>query len=198
MNRHIRFLSALLFGSCLLFSAALHASAEKTTQQGAQQSHVHIIIKNEAVPASCEENGYTEHYSCISCGKLFSDETFLFELTEEDITIPALGHEWGEGVITREPTADEEGELTYTCKNDPSHTRTETIPALGGESEPEQQAEEPATQNQEQAEEEQEQEPAETVQTENTDNTQNPKTGACASCIGAVIALAAVLTNKRR
>jgi len=38
------------------------------------------------------------------------------------------GHDWDNGTVTKEPTETEEGIKTYTCKNDPSHTREEAIP----------------------------------------------------------------------
>ncbi|MBR5751390.1 MAG: hypothetical protein IKX84_03285 [Clostridia bacterium] len=42
-----------------------------------------------------------------------------------------LGHDWDEGAVTKAPTSSEDGVRTYTCRRDPSHTRTEAIPALG-------------------------------------------------------------------
>ena len=48
-----------------------------------------------------------------------------------------LGHDWEPyGTVTKEPTETDEGEITYTCKRDPSHTKTEPIPCLTA-SEPE-------------------------------------------------------------
>ena len=45
--------------------------------------------------------------------------------------IPALGHEWDEGVVTTEPTCEDGGIRTFTCKNNPDHIYTEAIEALG-------------------------------------------------------------------
>ncbi|MBO7649935.1 MAG: hypothetical protein J6S79_04245, partial [Lachnospiraceae bacterium] len=47
--------------------------------------------------------------------------------------IPATGHNWDEGNVTKEAEVYVEGEITYTCKNDPSHTKVEKIPALPDE-----------------------------------------------------------------
>ena len=44
---------------------------------------------------------------------------------------PAHEHVWNEGEVTSEPTCTEEGVRTYTCTSDPSHVKTEAIPALG-------------------------------------------------------------------
>lgn len=59
-------------------------------------------------PASCEHDSV-----CENCGILLEAK---------------FGHSWDEGKITKEPTETEEGERTYTCKNDASHTYTEAIP----------------------------------------------------------------------
>ena len=73
------------------------------------------------VPPTCEEEGEQTHV-CASCGRM------------ETKPVAPLGHDWDEGMITKKPTATEDGVMTFTCKNDPGHTRTETIPATGGDS----------------------------------------------------------------
>ena len=40
-------------------------------------------------------------------------------------------HEWDEGKVTKEATATEKGEMTYTCETC-GYSRTEEIPAIGG------------------------------------------------------------------
>ena len=96
----------------------------------------HTLTKVEAVPATCEEDGVAEYWTCEVCGKLFADEAGENEI-EEPAAIEATGHEWDEGVVTVEPTLVSKGEMTYTCKHDPSHTRTEVLDKLydcdGGE-----------------------------------------------------------------
>ena len=44
--------------------------------------------------------------------------------------IDPVGHDWGEGTVTKEATLSEKGERLYTCKRDESHTKTEEIPML--------------------------------------------------------------------
>jgi hypothetical protein len=63
---------------------------------------------------TCTEQGYTT-YTC-TCG-------------DEHIAdyVPALGHDWDNGVVTKEPSEQEEGTMTYTCQRC-QETRTETIP----------------------------------------------------------------------
>ena len=45
--------------------------------------------------------------------------------------LPALGHDWDEGTVTKEPDCVNPGEMTYVCQNDPKHTYTEVIDPLG-------------------------------------------------------------------
>lgn len=94
-------------------------------------THVHTLVKTEAVAATCEANGNTEYWTCSGCGRYFSDAEGNTEINAEDTVIAALDHDWDEGVVTKEPTATEEGVKTFTCKHDASHTKTETIPATG-------------------------------------------------------------------
>ena len=53
------------------------------------------LTKVEAEAATCTEPGNLEHYKC-SCGKLYADGTASVELSEEDVVIDALGHDWAE------------------------------------------------------------------------------------------------------
>ncbi len=80
-------------------------------------------VTENNVPATCEEGGsYEEVVYCSVCNA---------EMSRETKTVEALGHDWDEGVIIKEATATEDGEILYTCKHDPSHTKTEVIPATG-------------------------------------------------------------------
>ena len=47
---------------------------------------------------------------------------------EVEIPINPDAHVWNEGVVKTFATCTEEGKMTYTCKNDSSHTKIETIP----------------------------------------------------------------------
>ena len=51
------------------------------------------------------------------------------EVIDSETVIPATGHQWDEGVVTREPTYTENGEKTFTCTVCRT-TRTEPIPML--------------------------------------------------------------------
>lgn len=75
--------------------------------------------KGETVAPTCESGGYTV-YICDQ------DES----LTEQRDQTAALGHDWGEGIITTAATCDADGERSYTCARDGA-VKTEVIPALG-------------------------------------------------------------------
>lgn len=65
----------------------------------------HTVAINPAVEATCVQPGKTEGSHCSICG----------EVILEQKSVPALGHMWDEGTITKEPTCMENGEKTYTC-----------------------------------------------------------------------------------
>ena len=96
--------------------------------------HTHVLTKVEAVAAGCESAGNEEYWVCSSgenpCGRYFSDAAGTKEIEENSWVIPATGHDWDEGVVTKEPTCTAAGEKTFTCRNC-GETRTEAI-APGG------------------------------------------------------------------
>jgi hypothetical protein len=97
------------------------------------EEHVHELTKVEAVAATCEEEGSSEYWHCAGCGKYFSDEAGNTEIQENSWVIPATGHDWDEGTVTKTAVCSSPGVRKFTCKNDPSHTYTESIPELGHE-----------------------------------------------------------------
>ena len=112
-----------------------------------------------AVPASCETPGKAAGKRCSVCGEILESQDTIpatghdwgpwkegseatCEARGKDYSVcakcgvtrfrdirEALGHDWDEGVVTKEAGYLEDGEILYTCKRDPSHTKTETIPA---------------------------------------------------------------------
>lgn len=81
----------------------------------------HDVVVDAAVAATCEGTGLTEGSHCSRCEKTL--------VAQEEVA--ALGHAWGEGVVDPDATCTDEGVITYTCANDPSHTYTEAISAKG-------------------------------------------------------------------
>ncbi len=73
-----------------------------------------------SIVATCTESGLTEGQSCSRCGAVLVPRQ----------KINPLGHNWDEGVLTREPEGFTPGIITYTCKRNNSHTRTEEVDPL--------------------------------------------------------------------
>ena len=95
----------------------------------------HYVKHVDRVEATCEEDGNVEYYYDETNNKYYTDETLQNEIAETDIVLPATGHDWGEWVVTKEPTATETGLMVRKCKNDPDHVETEIIPALNPDAE---------------------------------------------------------------
>ena len=64
--------------------------------------------------ASCQSLGNYAYYICKDCGKLFKDYNGTIEMTQQEVTIPALGHDWVYSQ-TVEPTYTDEGYTLYIC-----------------------------------------------------------------------------------
>ncbi len=65
----------------------------------------HNLVTEDEVPPTCTEDGRTAGTYCSRCDYVVSGGEI----------IPATGHTWDEGRVTTEPTADEDGVMTYTC-----------------------------------------------------------------------------------
>ncbi len=77
--------------------------------------HIHNFSENIKV-ATCTQDGL-KTFSCV-CGETKTE------------TIPALGHDFDEGIITKPQTCKVYGEKTYTCKRC-GISNIETLPPLG-------------------------------------------------------------------
>ena len=75
--------------------------------------------QTEITPPSCSEQGYTT-YTCTKCGD-----------SNKNNYTSALGHDFGEWIITTEPTCTTAGEKTRYCSRDNTHTETTPTSALG-------------------------------------------------------------------
>ena len=83
-------------------------------------------------PATCTEDGSIEYRVC-SCGAKFKgkeDDDWTQPMTDAEITIPALGHAWGDWNVTEEATCLEKGSQTRTCSRC-DETQTEETGARG-------------------------------------------------------------------
>ncbi len=76
-------------------------SSHIETRSIPKTSHQHVFAPAEAIPPTCTEPGVIAHWTCSgddSCGKYFADAQGETELSEDEITVAPLGHEWGETV----------------------------------------------------------------------------------------------------
>ena len=76
----------------------------------------HSYTKTVTAP-TCTKKGYTTH-TCKKCGYSYTDTKTA-----------ALGHDWGEWVVTKEPTRTADGERTHTCKRCGA-AETEAVPRI--------------------------------------------------------------------
>ena len=94
----------------------------------------HDLISVEKKAPTCDEAGHAAYYLCSNCGRMFSDVSGNHEIFDTDVVRPALGHDWGEWIITKEATRTVEGERVRTCRLDTSHTQVERIPVIASAS----------------------------------------------------------------
>ncbi|MBQ1340869.1 MAG: cell wall-binding repeat-containing protein, partial [Erysipelotrichaceae bacterium] len=88
---------------------------------------------------SCEDVGYNHHYRCTRCGKLFDDPEAEQEITLDDVTEPALGHQAMAAVKDEDsqtaPDCEHDGgyDMVVYCANCYSEMSREhvVLPALG-------------------------------------------------------------------
>ena len=78
-----------------------------------EPEHVHVLLHYSAVDATCTEDGRTEYWHCAECGGYYSDSAAENEMAEEDISVPATGHDYEYKVTL--PTCTEEGYAEYVC-----------------------------------------------------------------------------------
>ena len=91
----------------------------RNTWGGKPCAHESTELRNKK-DATCTEPGYSGDIYCLNC-----KETIV---VGKDI--PALGHAWGDGVITLAPTCENAGVKTFTCTRC-NETKTESIGATG-------------------------------------------------------------------
>ncbi len=99
----------------LISYACEHDEKHTKTEEIAINPEAHDYKAVVTAP-TCDDNGYTT-YTCVHN----AEHTYVAEPTE------AIGHDWGDWVVTKEPTLDEDGVETRTCKNDPTHTEERAV-----------------------------------------------------------------------
>ena len=98
-------------------------------------NYVSETVTYTIIRSKCEHKHTAERYysspSCTSSG--YSGDTYCTDCNETlsyGYTISAYGHDYDNGVITTEPTAEIDGIITYTCKWC-KHQDTKTLGKLG-------------------------------------------------------------------
>ena len=70
----------------------------------------------EGFDATCTEDGLYNYFVCTeNSSHKFWDEFGEDPAPEEELIIPAYGHDWGEWVVTKEAKCDQAGEKTREC-----------------------------------------------------------------------------------
>ena len=82
----------------------------------------HTVVSMQETAATCTSTGTTGGTYCSVCGNTLTDPE----------TVPVLGHDWDDGVITTQPTATEDGVRTYSCSRCTAQ-KTEAVPATGSD-----------------------------------------------------------------
>ena len=67
----------------------------------------HLLTKTEAKEPTCTEAGNSAYWTCILCGKYFSDGEGKTEIEKDSWVIPATGHDFHDGICVVCGTAEE-------------------------------------------------------------------------------------------
>ncbi len=92
------------------------------TDRGIATEIVHVGVEKwvETLAPTCIEEGSKERV-CSACNYVY-----------ETVILPAIEHEYDNGVVTKAPTCDKTGTMTYTCTREGcADSYTEVIPAMG-------------------------------------------------------------------
>ena len=105
------------------YTAGVYCDDCKTWVSGHEVVHTPAaaVHENETAATCTEAGGYDEVVYCTKCDYAFS---------RNHIDVPAPGHAWGEWVVVKQATTDEEGLMRRTCQNDPTHVEEQVIPKL--------------------------------------------------------------------
>ncbi|GEM_PF-5197517 len=94
--------------------------------------HVHNMIFVKAVEPTCDTTGIKAHYVCTGCQLLFEDEQGDMKIEDKNsVVLTAIGHEWGDWTVSKEPSCTEKGSEVRICKNDSNHREEQEIPPKG-------------------------------------------------------------------
>ena len=89
------------------------------TEDTGESEHTHTVVKDKAVAATCTKSGLTEGSHCATCNEVLVAQK----------KIPATGHSWDSGTVTKKATVSEAGIKIYKCSRCGT-TKTESIAKL--------------------------------------------------------------------
>lgn len=102
-----------------LFSCQESSSSTSSTSSSvlstSLSTHVHALRHFDQVDPTCTEEGTLEHYQCSECDELFLDSDGEEPVSEADLRIAPLGHDFGEWAYDPEPTCTEGGHGVRVC-----------------------------------------------------------------------------------
>ncbi|MBR3553900.1 MAG: hypothetical protein IKN72_11020 [Clostridia bacterium] len=109
-------------GNCLTGGTLRYTCAvcKGKKDEPAAPAAAHLDVETINIAATCTEDGVSGKQVCHKCGLVVNEGEVL----------PARGHRWDEGVVTREATCSLYGEKYHVCQNDASHTYVEILPSL--------------------------------------------------------------------
>ena len=77
--------------------------------------HQHVATLISGMDPTCIQSGIHDVYYCEDCGDTYLESAPDVSVTDDDLIISALGHDFGEWVITTQPGKDAEGLATRMC-----------------------------------------------------------------------------------
>ena len=108
----------------------LNGCGEKKTRVVPVLPHKHKMVKTAKKRPTCTEAGNIMYYTCSDCGWVFTDFEGIHEISPDEVVLPATGHKWDAGKVTKKATTKATGTKVYTCTSCGA-TKTTTLAKLG-------------------------------------------------------------------
>lgn len=79
---------------CCRYGRKVSNSYSNTSTSSTTTSYANSFTQYSAVSPTCTSSGRIAYWKCKTCGTMYSNSTGTTTVTAEDITIPALGHDY--------------------------------------------------------------------------------------------------------